>query len=101
MVDEKTLTGLGELARLELTAKEKLGLLKDLRGILNYVDQLKEVKTDKIEKSSGSAAAAIHWREDDQAQADFYSRELLVAARSVKDGYLRVKAVLPDKNGRE
>lgn len=43
---------IAELARLSLKPEEKAKLKKDLESILAYVEQLKQVPTDKIEPTS-------------------------------------------------
>lgn len=49
LINKKTLKHLAELARIDLKAQEEKKLLKDLREILDYFEQLKELNTENVE----------------------------------------------------
>lgn len=48
-LDKKTIKYLADLSRIEVKEKEEEKLLKDLREILDYFEQLKEIDTENIE----------------------------------------------------
>ena len=48
-VDEATVRRIARLARIKITDAEAKGLVKELSGILNWVEQLDEVDTAAVE----------------------------------------------------
>ena len=53
VINKKTLEHLAELARIDLKPYEEKKLLKDLQGILDYFQELKELDTKDIEPLTG------------------------------------------------
>jgi aspartyl-tRNA(Asn)/glutamyl-tRNA(Gln) amidotransferase subunit C len=47
-VTEKDVTYVADLADLELSAEERTRMVRDLNSILDYVDRLNELDTDKV-----------------------------------------------------
>jgi aspartyl-tRNA(Asn)/glutamyl-tRNA(Gln) amidotransferase subunit C len=47
-VTDKDVAYVAELANLELTAEERVGMLRDLNSILEYVDRLNELDTSNV-----------------------------------------------------
>jgi len=47
-VTEKDVNYVAELANLELTAEERVRMLRDLNSILEYMDRLNELNTDDV-----------------------------------------------------
>src|SRR5437764_11630708 len=47
-VTEKDVAYVADLANLELSAEESVGMLRDLNSILEYVDRLGELDTSKV-----------------------------------------------------
>ncbi len=47
-VTEKDVAYVAELANLELTADERVRMLHDLNSILEYIERLNELNTDKV-----------------------------------------------------
>ncbi len=54
-----------QLARLELSAEEVERFTRQLDAILEYVDQLKELDTEKVEPRISAAAAGNVFRADE------------------------------------
>lgn len=99
MIGDKELAGLASLARIKLTEAERQGLAKDISAILDYVNQLKEVKLPTAgEKVLGELKNTLRADADPHPVA-LYSAALLLAAASRQDDYLKVKAIFGDKNG--
>jgi aspartyl-tRNA(Asn)/glutamyl-tRNA(Gln) amidotransferase subunit C len=68
-VTEKDVAYVAELANLELSDEERSRLLRDLNSILEYVDRLSELDTDKVEpmtQVSGRYAAGETSEEGDR-----------------------------------
>ena len=82
---------LARLARIELGEDEKVELLKDMKGILEYVKQIEEVKVDDAKADFGLTNV---WREDKLEPREF-SRDLIVGQfPDSRDGFLKVKKIL-------
>jgi aspartyl-tRNA(Asn)/glutamyl-tRNA(Gln) amidotransferase subunit C len=47
-VTEKDVAYVADLANLELTAEERMGMLRDLNSILDYIDRLNELDTSNV-----------------------------------------------------
>jgi aspartyl-tRNA(Asn)/glutamyl-tRNA(Gln) amidotransferase subunit C len=76
-VTDKDVAHVADLANLELTEEERAHMLRDLNSILEYIDRLNELETDKVvpmaqvsdrsgrdESRQGSARFAYSLRED-------------------------------------
>jgi aspartyl-tRNA(Asn)/glutamyl-tRNA(Gln) amidotransferase subunit C len=62
--DKKNLLKLGKLARISIKDEKLDGLGEDLNSILKFVDQLQEIRTDKIDPTSNSLEQTLIVRED-------------------------------------
>lgn len=70
-INKRTLEHLAELARIELDKKNKEKLLKDLRKILEYFEELNEIDTAEVEPMTGGNIFLENvFREDDSALID-------------------------------
>lgn len=63
-VDEGTVRRIARLARIKVTDDEAKGLVKELSGILDWVEQLKEVDTSKVEPMTRVVPIELKMRED-------------------------------------
>ena len=90
-MDIKDVENLADLAKIELSADEKEGLLKDLASILGYVKQVEgvEVKDSEIEYKNRNI-----WREDELKPSDFSSELIKKQFPDSKDGFVKVKKIL-------
>ena len=99
----KDVEKLAELARIEISKEEKEGILKDLQGILGYVDQVQmapvgargstqmgtQINADEI-----SVILINVMREDKEPhQTGIYTDKILAEAET-KDGYVKVRKIL-------
>ena len=90
-MDIKDVENLAELAKIELTDKEKENLLKDMEEILGYVKQIQEVKVEDIEPEYNNRNV---WR-DDKIESREFSRDLIINQfPDAKDGFVKVKKIL-------
>jgi len=90
----KDVEKLAELARIELTDKEKKEILSDMDSILGYVKQIETVSVGNVETDY-----KLHnvWKEDLPAVAveKSFSNEIIVKQfPDSKDGFLKVKKIL-------
>lgn len=90
-MDIKDVENLAELAKIELTDKEKENLLKDMEEILGYVKQIQEVKVEDIEPEYSNKNV---WREDKIKPRDFSHEEIVGQFPDSKDGFVKVKKIL-------
>ena len=62
--DKKSLLKLGKLARISISDDKLNNLSKDLNSILEFVDQLKEIRTDQVDPTSNSLNQKLKVRDD-------------------------------------
>ena len=62
--DKKSLLKLGKLARISISDDKLNSLSKDLNSILEFVDQLKEIRTDQVDPTSNSLNQKLEVRDD-------------------------------------
>ena len=82
--DKNSTLKLAKLARLSLNVKQLDSLEKDLTSIVSFIDQLKEINTDKIDPTSNSLNQDLILR-DDIAENKLSNEDLL---RNVPDSEL-------------
>lgn len=87
----KDVENLASLARVELGEEEKAEILKDMKGILAYVETIEKVQLEDIRPNENLYNV---WREDKDLGRAF-SLELLTGQfPDSQDGYLKVKKIL-------
>lgn len=91
-IDNQTLKYLAELGRIELNKKDEDKLLKDIQGIFDYFEELKEIDTKNIEPMTGGTSEKNVFREDEFIKADT-SGKLTDAFPEKENGFLKVPAV--------
>jgi aspartyl-tRNA(Asn)/glutamyl-tRNA(Gln) amidotransferase subunit C len=92
-VDEATVKRIARLARIKITDAEAKGLVKELSGILNWVEQLDEVDTAAVEPMTRVVPIELKKRADvvdDGGIADAIVRN----APMVEDHYFVVPKVV-------
>ena len=62
--DKKSLLKLGKLARIFISDDKLNNLSQDLNSILEFVDQLKEIRTDQVDPTSNSLNQKLEVRDD-------------------------------------
>ncbi len=86
---------IAKLARLGLTEKERKKFQKELSAVLDFVEKLNEVKTEKVEPTAQVTGLENVSRPDKgRAKSKREGEKLLELSPETKDGYLKVKAVL-------
>jgi len=91
-INKKTIEHLSELARIKLTEHEEKKLLKDLRKILDYFNELKEVNTDAVQPVTGGTQLQNVFREDEE-RTNTNRGAGTEAFPEEKDGFLKVPSV--------
>jgi aspartyl-tRNA(Asn)/glutamyl-tRNA(Gln) amidotransferase subunit C len=80
-VTDKDVAYVADLASLELTEEERVRMLRDLNSILEYVERLSELETDKV---APMALVSDHRNADDSHQDS--NRFAYAIREDVKDG---------------
>ncbi len=97
MLTKKEVEKIAELARLELSEKEKEKLAEDLSSVLGYVQKLSEVNIEKVEPVTGGTNLENITREDDETKciSDLEMRkQILDAAPNREEDYFKVPSIL-------
>ena len=84
---------LADLAKLKLSEREKRKFQKELEKIIRYIDQLKEVDTEKIPPTSHVIPMENVLRED-KILTSLSQDEALANAPEKEDGYFKVLKVI-------
>jgi aspartyl-tRNA(Asn)/glutamyl-tRNA(Gln) amidotransferase subunit C len=86
----KDVENLAELAKIELSEKEKETLLQDVSGILDYVKQIQDVEVSDEEAEHFSKNS---WREDAIKKEDF-DLSIIKEQYNNENDFVKVKKVL-------
>lgn len=94
-LSEEQVEHIAKLARLGLTDKENKKFQKELSAILEFIEQLNKVKTEKVEPTAQVTGLENVSRQDkSRPKTKQETEKLLKLAPETKDGYVRVKTVL-------
>jgi aspartyl-tRNA(Asn)/glutamyl-tRNA(Gln) amidotransferase subunit C len=92
-IDNETLQKIAHLARLEVKAEEEPEMLKKMEGVLNWMEQLNEIDTEKVAPLTHMTAEINAFRED--IPQNTISREEGLANAPKQDGkYFRITKVM-------
>jgi len=95
MITKKQVKHIAQLARLGITKQEEGKFQKDLSSVLEFINKLDKVKTDKIEPINQIVGLSNILREDEGKEPNKIEQDkLLKLAPKTKDRYVKVKAVL-------
>jgi aspartyl-tRNA(Asn)/glutamyl-tRNA(Gln) amidotransferase subunit C len=92
-VDEATVKRIARLARIKITDAEAKGLVKELSGILNWVEQLDEVDTAAVEPMTRVVPIELKKRADVVDDGDI-ADAIVKNAPMVEDHYFVVPKVV-------
>ena len=92
-LDTKTINKIAKLARIRLSENEANEMLKDMNSILDWVEQLNEINTDKVEPLTNISSSALAQRED-KADDINSSDEILKNSPDKLEGYFAVPQVV-------
>jgi aspartyl-tRNA(Asn)/glutamyl-tRNA(Gln) amidotransferase subunit C len=92
-VDEATVRRIARLARIKITEEEAKGLVKELSGILNWVEQLGEVDTSAVEPMTRVVPIELTKREDAVTDGG-KAQDILKNAPMAEDGFFVVPKIV-------
>lgn len=92
-VDEATVRRIARLARIKISEAEAKGLVTELSGILNWVEQLDEVDTAAVEPMTRVVPIELKKREDVIDDGDI-ADDIVKNAPLVEDHYFVVSKVV-------
>ena len=94
-IDEKTLEHLAELARIKIDKKEETKLLKDVRGILAYFEELEDLNTENVKPLDGGTENENIFNPDDEVirRSDFDKKRLLDEFPEREGDFLKIPPV--------
>ena len=86
---------IAELSRLELSEDDLEKFQGELSSILEYIEQLQEVKTESVEPTYQTIDLVNVFRSDEvEKKRELSQEEALANAPDKEDGYIKVKPVL-------
>ena len=98
MLTDKEVKHIAGLARIKISEKEEKSLQKDLSSILEYIDKLNEVNTDKVEPLYQTTRLVDSFRSDEprwEFKMDENLNERLIGqAPHQQNRFIKVKSVL-------
>ncbi|MEK7479219.1 MAG: Asp-tRNA(Asn)/Glu-tRNA(Gln) amidotransferase subunit GatC [Patescibacteria group bacterium] len=93
-LEKKDIEHLAELARIDISESEEEKILHDLKGILGYVEKLREVNTEGVTPMAGGTIHVNDYRADDvEVSVSTPAEELRAAFPERQEDYLRVPYV--------
>ena len=92
-VDEATVRRIARLARIKITEEEGKDLVKELSGILNWVEQLREVDTSAVEPMTRVVPIELKKREDAVTDGG-KAKDILKNAPMAEDGFFVVPKIV-------
>jgi aspartyl-tRNA(Asn)/glutamyl-tRNA(Gln) amidotransferase subunit C len=92
-VDEATVRRIARLARIKITPSEAGGLVGELSGILNWVEQLEEVETSAVEPMTRVVPIELKKRADVVSDGNI-ADDIVRNAPMVEDHYFVVQKVV-------
>lgn len=105
MIAQSEIENVASLARLQLSEKEKEKLQKDLDSVLGFIEKLKELDVSGVEPTVSGGGRDDVVRKDEPLSADISAfrhfetaAAMLKQAPDQKDGFVKVKAILGEKN---
>lgn len=92
-IDNKLISNLSKLAKLDFDEKSSLDMQEDLRKIIGFIDKLSEINTDKIKPLIYLSEELNVLRDDDEIQ-NLSQERALQNAPSKDSDYILVPKVL-------
>ncbi len=92
-LDKATVRRIAHLARIDVPDADLEPMAKELQGIMNWIEQLKEVNTDAVAPMTGGTDMKLAWRADvvtDGAQPE----KVLANAPDKHDSFFSVPKVV-------
>lgn len=93
VIDKKTLEKTAELARIEINEEKEEKLLSDLKSILNYFEELRNVDVSDIKPMAGATELTNVFRDDEPVKSETAAVDLTDSFPEKENGFLKVPAV--------
>lgn len=93
-INQETVAHLAELSNFSLSEEEGQHLEADLSGIIDYISQLDELKTDGVEPTYQVFEMENVWRPDEIQSQEASREELLALTKEVRNHQIKVPKVL-------
>jgi aspartyl-tRNA(Asn)/glutamyl-tRNA(Gln) amidotransferase subunit C len=93
VIERKTVEHIAHLARLEVSEEEIASFTRELGAILEYVEQLNEIDTEKVEPTAFMVPEHDPLR-DDTVRESLPADAILKNGPSVKKGFFTVPKVI-------
>jgi aspartyl-tRNA(Asn)/glutamyl-tRNA(Gln) amidotransferase subunit C len=95
-ISKEQVEHVAKLARLEVSEEEKAMFARQLSAILTYMDQLKEVDTQRVEPTTTVLPTENVFRED-AVKPSLTQGQALANAPDQAEGFFRVPKILEDR----
>jgi aspartyl-tRNA(Asn)/glutamyl-tRNA(Gln) amidotransferase subunit C len=92
-LDKKTVQNLMQLSRIRCTEEEQEALLRDLKGVLGYMEQLQKINTDNVAPCNHVLDDVVNVIREDVIGNILPRAEFLANAPSQIGGMIRVPSV--------
>jgi aspartyl-tRNA(Asn)/glutamyl-tRNA(Gln) amidotransferase subunit C len=98
LIDKNTLKHLADLARIKINEKDEENLLKSLRSILSYFEELKGVDTSNVEPVDGGVEADfMNVFREDESRKNSLTGNGVDSFPSSKNGFLEIPSIFENK----
>jgi aspartyl-tRNA(Asn)/glutamyl-tRNA(Gln) amidotransferase subunit C len=93
-IDNTVLAKLEKLSHLRIDDSKKEEVMKQLTGILDYVDNLNELDTETLDASFSTLEGGTPLREDIPGQDNGIAQDILSHAPQAQDDFFIVPAII-------
>ena len=93
-IDNTVLTKLEKLSHLKIDDSKKEEVMEQLTGILDYVENLKELDTESLDPSFSTLDGGTPLREDTPREANEIAKDILSHAPQAEDDFFIVPAII-------
>jgi len=94
MISKEEIKKLADLARINIEDKEIENLRGEMDAILDYVSQVKSVAGDMKKDAETEGIKNVMREDENPAESEKYSRELIAEFPDSENNYLKVKRIL-------
>lgn len=94
MIKKEEIKHVADLAKLEVNDEEAETYSRELSGVVDYIDQLKEVNTDGVEPTAQVTGMVNQTRNDKVADWDEEERKHSLSKNLDESGQIRVPKIL-------
>jgi len=96
---DKEIKHIAQLSKLELSARETEKFKKQLSSVVNFINQLKKVKTDGIEPTS-QTTGLVNVLATDETKTGLSQDEVFLSTANTCGDFFRTEALLKERGGK-